>query len=122
MQEPVTRTSDVNKDVKITDPNSNNNCKTKKSFTGSYTEVNPYSFEFEFRKISRMDSSCILICSCISILYKKGIFGSFLEIYLFSLELSGFFIIFIAKHIKTEDVEYRRVSFTPRVKVSATHH
>jgi len=31
-----------NKEVKITDPNPNNSYKTKKNFTGSYSEVNPY--------------------------------------------------------------------------------
>ena len=37
-------TSDVkqkNKEVNIIDPNPNNSYKTKKNFTGSYTEVNP---------------------------------------------------------------------------------
>ena len=30
------------KEVKIIDPNPNNNYKTKKNFKGSYSEVNPY--------------------------------------------------------------------------------
>ena len=45
VQEPVKLTSDVkqkkNKEVNITDPNPYNSYKTKKKFTGSYTEVNP---------------------------------------------------------------------------------
>ena len=32
-----------NKEVKIIDPNPNNNSKTKKNYTGFYTEVNPNS-------------------------------------------------------------------------------
>ena len=39
-------TSDVEeyKEVNIIDPNPNNSYKTKKNFTGSYTEVNPLEF------------------------------------------------------------------------------
>ena len=52
-------TSDVkqNKEVNIIDPNPNDSYKTKKKFTGSYTEVNP-EFLFEFSTWCVTSESC----------------------------------------------------------------
>ena len=57
----MTLTSDIKqrnkyKEVSIIDPNPNNSYKTKKNFTGFYTEVNPNS-EYSTTKVEKIGDS-----------------------------------------------------------------